>query len=578
MAMRFRAEEYCDDVLSGEIVAGRWTKLACERHRRDLETGSERGLFFDVKAAKFAVAFFHLLPLWEGEWAGRPLRLEPAQQFWIWSLFGWKREDGTRRFRTGYLEVGRKNAKTTLAAGIGLYMGFYDGEAGAQVFSVATKRDQALIVHNCATQMVKSSPVLGQDIGIFRNNLHSLKTASKFEPLSSDYNKLDGLNLHCGIADELHAWPARELWGVLKTSMGARRQPLLLGITTAGTDRQSVCYVQREYLTKILLGQVEDDSFWGMIYTLDMKLDWPDLPEDDDWEDERNWLKANPLLGVSKKVETMRSEALEAANKPSELNGFLRWNLNVWTTATERWISPVHWAACGERPLPDLTGRRCYAGLDLSSTQDITALVLVFPPFRTIQEPYWVMPFFWCPEDAILERSKQDRVPYDAWVREGLLTATPGNIIDYSFVMERLKQCVADYDLGELAYDRWGSQKIVADMQDAGFEIDQKAAEMYGKPLLVQFGQGYASMSGPMKELGRLVVAEELGHGGHQVLTWMADNVVATMDPAGNIKPDKGKSREKIDGITATIMGLARALVHRGPGASVYEERGIRTI
>lgn len=604
--MEFTAEQYVDDVLSGRIVAGRWTRLACWRHRDDLVRGRKRGLFFDEKAAMFAVTFFHVLPLWEGEWAGRPMALEPAQQFWVWSLFGWKRADGTRRFRTAYLEVGRKNAKTTWAAGVGLLMAFFDKEPGAQVYSAATKRDQALIVHNCATQIVKKSPQLGDEIGIFRNNLHQVSSASKFEPLSSDYNRLDGLNCHCAIADELHAWPARELWGVLRTSMGSRRQPLMLGITTAGVDRQSVCFVQREYLSKILLGQVEDDTFWGMIYTLDTALDWPDLRKagqgddeddhrpdpvmvgaggrfdvlgdvgrvEDDWQDEGCWLKANPLLGVSKKWATLRQEAREAANKPSELNGFLRWNLNVWTQASERWLSPIHWARCGGS-LPDLTGRVCYAGLDLSSTQDITALVLVFP---SAEGRLWVLPRFWCPEESIAERSSQDRVPYEAWRRMGLLTATPGNMVDYSFVMAQLERDLAQYDLRELAYDRWGSQKVVADLQDIGFEIDQKAAELHGLPLLVQFGQGFASMSGPMKEVEKLVGRGELGHGDHAVLTWMADNVVKVTDAAGNIKPDKSKSREKIDGIVAMIMGTARAIVKGGPTCSVYEGRGLRTL
>ena len=587
--MEFTAEAYVEDVLAGRVVVGRWARLACERHRRDVATGHERGLWFDERAAQFAVAFFHLLPLWEGEWGGRPLVLEPAQQFWVWSLFGWKRADGLRRFRTAYLEVGRKNAKTTWAAGIGLLMAFFDGEPGAQVYSAATKRDQALIVHNCATQMVKQSGRLGQEVTPFRNNLHSLSSASKFEPLSADYNKLDGLNCHCAIADELHAWPASELWGVLRTSMGSRRQPLMLGITTAGVDRQSVCWVQREYLTKILLGQIEDDSFWGMIYTLDTKLDWPDLQTqaehaenpaggvaEDDWEDEGAWLKANPLLGVSKKWETMRQEAREAKNKPSELNGFLRWNLNIWTQATERWLSPVHWAQCGG-PLPDLRGRRCYGGLDLSSTQDITARVLVFPPLAD-ETRWWVLPRFWCPAEAIVERSKVDRVPYQAWERAGLLTATPGNVVDYGFVLAQLEADMEAYDLRELAYDRWGSQKIIADLQEIGFEVDQKTADLYGRPLLVQFGQGFASMSGPMKEMEKLVAQGTLGHGDHAILGWMADNVVKVSDPAGNIKPDKSRSREKIDGIVAGIMGLARAIVHGPDKGSVYEARGLRTL
>lgn len=234
----------------------------------------ERGLYFDEQAAKIAIAFFHVLRHWKGEWGGKPVTLEPPQQFWVWSLFGWKREDGTRRFRTGYLEVGRKNGKTLLAAGIGLYLAFAEGEPGAEVYSAATKRDQAKISHKDATEMVKKSPQLKTMIGVYRDNLHHTESGSKFEPLASDYNSLDGLNVHGVIADELHAWPSPELWGVLKTGTGARRQPLMLAITTAGTDQQGVCYSQREYLTRILKGVIEDDAFWGIIYAIDTKKDW----------------------------------------------------------------------------------------------------------------------------------------------------------------------------------------------------------------------------------------------------------------------------------------------------------------
>ncbi|MGL6351544.1 MAG: terminase large subunit, partial [Aeromonas sp.] len=318
--IEFTAERYVSDVLSGVQPACRWVRLACERHKHDLETGHERGLYFDERSAKVVIIFFSILRHWKGEWGGRTIRLEPAQQFWLWSLFGWRRADGSRRFRTAYLEVARKNAKTTTAAGIGLYLAFLDGEPGAEVYSAATKRDQARISHKDATQMVKASPELSQMIGVFRDNLHELKSGSKFEPLSSDFNSLDGLNVHGVIADELHAWPDPELWGVLKTGTGARRQPLMVAITTAGVNQQGICYGQREYVTRILKNIVQDDAYWGCIYTIDTKTDWPDLDQDDDWRDEKTWIKANPLLGVSKKLDTMRSDATEAANKPAELN------------------------------------------------------------------------------------------------------------------------------------------------------------------------------------------------------------------------------------------------------------------
>lgn len=578
MAISFTAEQYVDDVLSGKVLACRWVKLACERHRRDLETGHERGLWFDEQSAMVSIAFFSILRHWKGEWAGKPIKLEPCQQFWLWSLFGWKTKDGNRRFRTGYLEIARKNTKTTFAAGVGLYLAFVEGEAGAEVYSAAVKRDQAKISHRDATEMVKRSPELTKMIGVHRDNLHQHSSGSKFEPLASDYNSLDGLNVHGVIADELHAWKGSGLWGVLKTATGSREQPLMLAITTAGIDQYGVCYQQRSYVTQILKGVVEDDAYWGMIYTLDTKQDWAELqarsegePEagveyEDDWQDANMWVKANPLLGISKKWRAINSDAKEAANKPAELNNFLRWHLNVWTSAVTRWVSPVHWAACGETAVSEteLIGRTCYAGLDLSSTYDITALILVFPPVEQ-DEPYKVLCRFWLPADNMEERVRRDRVPYDVWVRMGFLKLTPGNVVDYDFILAELAELAQQFDIREVGYDRWGATLV-----------SQQMMEMGGDEWVVPIGQGFASMSPPMKELGKMIAGHTLAHGNNPVLTWMADNVVAREDPAGNIKPDKEKSREKIDGITGLIMGIDRATRHGG--SSRYEEEGLLII
>lgn len=563
MAIDFTYDDYVDDVLSGEVVSCRLVKLACERHRRDMETGHERGLWFDETAARMAIAFFAILHHWKGEWAGQPVILEPCQQFWVASLFGWKRDDGTRRFRTAYLEVARKNGKTTIAAGVGLYLAFVEGEPGAEVYTAATKRDQARIAHNDATQMVKRSPQLRGMIGVFRDNLHDLKSGSKFEPLASDYNSLDGLNIHGTIADELHAWKGNQLWGVLKTGTGSRRQPLTLGITTAGVDQQGVCYSQREYVGRILKGIIEDDSYFGIIYTLDTKRDWPDLDEDDDWQDEGNWLKANPLLGVSKKWDAMRGDAHEAANKPAELNNFLRWHLNVWTQATVRWVNPVHWAACGQFVVDEeaLAGRRCYGGLDLSSTGDLTALVLMFPP-EGAEAAYQVLCRFWLPEENMIDRVRRDQVPYDVWVRQGYISLTPGNVIDYDFILSEVGELMGRYEVAEIGYDRWGASKIQNDLMDMG-----------GSEFVVPIGQGFASMSPPMKDLEVKIGNQTLAHGDNPVLNWMADNIVGRQDPAGNIKPDKDKSREKIDGMVALIMANDRA--SREGGVSVYESEDL---
>lgn len=569
--IRFTADAYVADVVAGRVMACRWVRLACERHLRDLVDGPARGIWFDERTAKMMVAFFSLLHHWKGEWAGRPVTLEPWQQFVIASLFGWKRKaDGTRRFRTGYLEVARKNGKTTLAAGVGLGLMVVDGEPGAEVYTAATKRDQARIAHRDATEMVKRSPELKREVSSFKDNLHSLETSSKFQPLGRDADSLDGLNVHGVIADEVHAWPNRDLWDVLETATGARRQPLMLAITTAGSDRQSFCRSLHDYAERVLSGLVEDDSFWGIIYTLD---------DGDNWEDEKNWGKSNPNLAVSKQLDDMRRKAGRAKEMPAALNAFLRLELNVWTQADTRWMNPDKWRLCsGPVELEALRGRPCFGGLDLSSTIDITALVWVFPPIESGGE-YIVVPRFFIPDENVMERVRRDRVPVDVWIREGLVIATPGNVVDYDWVLGQIESDMDLFDVQELAFDRWGSQKITSDLQSRlGFTVDEKVAKLQGRPLLVQFGQGFASMSAPMKELEKLVLSLKIAHGGNPVLSWMADNLVAVMDPAGNIKPDKARSREKIDGMVALIMGLARALLKGIVHGSVYAQRGLRVL
>ncbi len=554
MGIEFTAERYVDDVLTGRVVACRAVQLACERYRRDIDHGAERGLYFDREAAQIAIAFFGLLKHSKGEWAGKAVKLEPWQQLIVWNLFGWKRADGTRRFRTGYLEVARKNGKSTMGAGLGLFLMTADGEAGAEVYSAATKRDQARITHAEATRMVKASPQLRRRLTVYRDNIHIKDTASKFEPLGRDTDSLDGLNLHGAIVDEVHAHKTRDLWDLLETATGARRQALMLAITTAGYDRQSLCWTQHEYTLKVLNGLIEDDSWFGIIYALD---------EDDDCFDEALWIKANPNLHVSKKIEDMRRLAARAREMPSALNSFLRLHCNIWTQSETKWISREHWDACGVAvDAAGLRGRTAYAGLDLSSTTDITALVLVFAP-QADEDRYQVLCRFFIPEEAMTERSHTDRVPYDAWVRAGYITATPGNVIDYEYVLAQIDEDMQAYDLPEIAFDRWGASRIQTQL-----------AELGGEDFLVQFGQGFASMSPPMKELEKIILGHKLAHGNNPVLNWMADNLVARTDPAGNIKPDKEKSLEKIDGMVALIMALDRATRHTVE-ESVYEERGI---
>jgi phage terminase large subunit-like protein len=552
----WKADQYIADVISGRQIAGHWIQAACRRQLDDLEHGTGRGLHFDRSAAEHALKFFSILKHSKGEWAGQPLTLEPWQQFLIWTLFGWKRDDGSRRYRTADIEVARKNGKSTLGAGVGLYLLAADGEPGAEIYSAATKRDQARITHQEAVRMVRTSPMLRKRIRTFRDNLNIEGTASKFEPLGADADTLDGLNIHGAVIDEIHAHKTREVWDKIDTATGARRQPLMFGITTAGYDRQSLCWTLNEYSKKILDRVIDDDSFFGLIYTLD---------DGDDWQDESTWIKSNPNLGVSKKWDDMRRKCTRAIEMPSAQNSFLRLELNVWTQSETKWMPIEHWRQCG---LPidysKLAGRTCYGGLDLSSTLDLTAFVLVFPPLAG-EDVYLVLPRFWIPGDNLLKRVHDDRVPYDVWQRAGYLTSTPGNVIDYDFIFEQIGRDAKEFKIAEIAFDRWGAARVSNVLQSNGLTM-------------VEFGQGYASMSPPMKELERLVMSHTIAHGNNPVLNWMADNVVAGMDPAGNIKPDKEKSREKIDGIVALIMALDRAMRNAHQAQSVYAARGVRAL
>lgn len=543
--------EYAEKILAGEIIAGKWVKAACERHLADLTKGRLRGIWFDDAAAEHAIDFFKFLRHSKGEWAGRVFELELWNKFIVGSLFGWKRGDGLRRYRIGYIEVGRKNGKSTLAAGIGLYLFVADNEPGAEVYTAATKRDQARIVHGEAVRMVKKSPQLRDRIGIFKDNLHIESTGSKYEPLGADADTMDGLNPHGVIIDELHAHKTREVWDVLDTATSARRQPLILAITTAGTDQLSICYEQHDHAKRMLSGTIEDDTLFAYIASMD---------EDDDWRDEAIWPKANPNLNVSVKLDDLRRKAQKAEQVPSALNAFLRLHGNVWTQQETKWLTLETWDRCGGLIVPEkLEGRRCYGGLDLSATTDLTAFVLVFVPLG--DEPVPVLPFFWLPEKCIT--GKVDRPmnvdQYRLWHKQGLLKVTPGEAVDYGFVEEAIKKLGKSYNILEIAHDRWGATDISKRLEREGF-------------LMVPFGQGFGSMNAPTVELQAMCLSGRLNHGGNPILRWMADCMSVRQDPAGNVKPvkpDRGKSKARIDGMVALIMALDRML--RGGGDQKME-------
>lgn len=588
------AEQYARAVLNGRIPACHWVKRACARYFDDKKHARSRGLRFDRVAAQRAIDFFSITPITQGERAGQPFVIENWVLFVVWNLFGWYRakhprwkiekEDGefedtsgTRRFRTAYLEVARKNIKTSLGSRIPFYLAFAEGDYGAECYSVAMKRDQAKIPFEEARQIVNLSEEIREYSGIevLTNNLNQISTMSKFEPLSSEAKSMDGLRIKGALLDEVHAWTKRDIYDKINRATSVWREPLITMITTAGaTDESHFCWEQHEYTCKVLDGILEDDTWFGIIYTID---------EGDDWQDETVWIKANPYLGLSKKWDYMRTEAQRAAAMPTALNQFLRYDLNVWVRADTKWMPMDDWRLCSG-PVPAhqladvLAGRPCYAGLDLATNTDLAPLVFEFPPID--DDPlHYVIPLFFCPEDAILKRSKMDRVPYDVWADQGYITPTPGNMIDQNFIMRALEEQMTRFKLRRLYFDRWGSTKIITDLQnELGFTVDQTEHERYNRPLLVQFGQGYASMSAPMKDMLRVTMLHQYAHGDHPVLTWNMDNLISLSDPAGNIKPDKSKSRERIDGAVALIMAHAGTMTHTPEQESVYKTRGILTI
>ena len=552
------AETYITNVISGAQVACKWTRLACERHRRDLLHGHERGLWFDVEAGQHILDFARFCRHVKGRWAGEVVRLEPWQQALLWILFGWMRSNGTRRFRSSYWEMARKNGKSLVAAIIGLYGLVADGEGGAEIYSAATKREQAKQIFTPAWLMAKKSPALRKRLTCYRDNIQIRDTASKFEPLGRDSDTMDGTNPHFALVDELHAHRDDGIWGVLETGMRSREQPLMFGITTAGFNQASWCYEMRRYATQVLDGVVADDGFFCIIYTLDRE----DIERPDGWKDQTLWIKANPNLEVSIDLEALQDAAVRAETMPTARSQFLTKNLSIWTNAGTQWIPAERWAMCGDDVDEEaLIGRPCYGGLDLSSTLDLTALVWVFPPYG--DDPlYRILPRFWAPEGAIVERMRQQKASYSTWHAAGYIEMIPGEVIDYEYIYRQVDEDAQRFDVREIAFDRWGASQLYVRLTAAGI-------------VMVQMGQGTASMTAPMRELEKLIVAKMLAHGGNPVLAWNMHNLVAAGDGNG-IRPDKKLSVEKIDGAVALLMALARATLHDpAAAASMYDDPAI---
>jgi phage terminase large subunit-like protein len=532
---------YAWDVLDGEVLACRYVILAAERHFCDRTQGPARGLTFSLPWAHYALNFFaDYLRHSKGEWAGQPLALSPWQQFAIGSVYGWFRADGTRRFRTAYEEVARKNGKSTTSAGVGLFGLVADEEPGAEVYAAATKRDQARIIFAEAQQMVRRSPDLLASLAVFKHNISQDRSGSKFEPLSADDRTLDGLNPHLILIDELHKHRTRAVLDVLDTAMGARRNPLLWMITTAGDDNpESVYAAENAYAIQVLEGTVIDDSYFGLIYTLD---------RDDRWDDEAVWIKANPNLEVSVKLDDLQRQALKASRSPPALAAFKRLRLNLRTSDANRAIDMAVWAknSQGAFDPAELHGRRFYAGLDISAKIDLTAWVKLFPPIG--EETRWrVVARFWMPADTVEAKSDRDRVQYRRWIDAGLIEATEGNVVDQREILNAVLEDARLHECTSCAYDPWNATNLAVSLAEQGVPMNE-------------FIQGIKSYTAPTKELEAMLLSEKLDHGGNDVLTWMAASMMSLTDRNENRMPSKKHSVGRIDGMTALIMAIGRSM------------------
>ena len=455
--------------------------------------------------------------------------------------------------------AGRTMVKThnsELAAAIALYLLYADNEPSAEVYGAACDRNQASIVFDVARQMVEMSPALMRrsKIRSAGKRIINYRNAGFYQVLSAETGTKHGLNVSGLVFDEIHAQPNRKLYDVLTKGSGdAREQPLFFIITTAGNDKNSICYELHTKALDLMAGRKKDSTFYPVVYGLE---------HEEDWTDEANWYKANPSLGHTIQIDRVREAYRNAVENPAEENVFKQLRLNIWTSASIRWI-PEQVYDKGSLPIDmdSLRGRLCYGGLDLSSTSDITALVLAFPP-RTEEEKYILLPFFWLPEDTLELRCRRDHVLYDVWQNQGFIQTTEGNVIHYGFIEKFIERLGETYHIREIAYDRWNATQMVQNLEDMGFTM-------------VPFGQGFKDMSPPSKEMFKLLMEGNIIHGGNPVLKWMAGNVVMRQDPAGNIKPDKEKSVEKIDGIVASIMALDRCIRNRTGSGSVYDERGV---
>lgn len=513
--------------------------------------------YYDKDAADYAVNFIECLSHTKGKWSGKPFELIDWQEQIIRDIFGTLKPNGYRQFNTAYIEIPKKMGKSELAAAVALLLCCGDGEERAEVYGCAADRQQASIVFEVAADMVRMSPALSKRVKILSATKRIVfqPTNSFYQVLSAEAYSKHGFNIHGVVFDELHTQPNRKLFDVMTKGSGdARTQPLYFLITTAGSDTKSICYETHQKAKDLLEGRKVDPTFYPVIYGAE---------ESDDWTDPKVWKKANPSLGITVGIDKVKAACESAKQNPAEENTFRQLRLNQWVKQAVRWMPMDKWDKCAFAVNEeDLLGRVCYGGLDLSSSIDITAFVLVFPP-EDEDDKYVVLPYFWLPEETLNLRVNRDHVPYDVWEKQEYLKTTEGNVVHYGFIEKFIESLGEKYNIREIAFDRWGAVQMVQNLEGMGFTV-------------VPFGQGFKDMSPPTKELMKLTLEEKVAHGGHPVLRWMMDNIFIRTDPAGNIKPDKEKSTEKIDGAVATIMALDRAIrCGNDTSASVYDGRGL---
>nr|DAI65632.1 MAG TPA: Terminase large subunit [Caudoviricetes sp.] len=516
-----------------------------------------KGSHYDKSSADYAVAFIQELCHTKGTWAGKKFQLLDWQEQIIRDIFGTVKQNGYRQFNTAYIEIPKKNGKSELAAAVALLLLCGDGEQRAEIYGCAADRNQAKIVYDVAADMVRFCPALEKRVKILESakKLIYLPTNSTYQVLSADVANKHGFNTHGVIFDELHTQPNRKLYDVMVQGSGdARMQPLYFLITTAGNNTESICYEVHQKALDIMSRRKIDPTFYPVIYG---------AGTDEDWTDPKVWKKANPSLGETIGLDKVQAACDSAKQNPGEENSFRQLRLNQWVKQSVRWMPMDKWDACAFPVNPEeLEGRVCYGGLDLSSTTDLTSFCLVFPP-EDEYEPYYILPYFWLPEDTLPLRVNRDHVPYDLWERQGFIQTTEGNVVHYGFIEKFIEKLGEVYNIREIAFDRWGAVQMVQNLEGMGFTV-------------VPMGQGFASMSPPTKELMKLTLEKKLAHGGHPVLRWNMDNIFIRTDPAGNIKADKAKSTEKIDGAIACIMALDRAIrCGNDTSESVYDTRGL---